>query len=290
MNRLFRYLKQPHPAVSKRWHIVVVASLTVLFVLGIFQPFGIGQMIEANYLVLLGFVLVTVVCLCIIAYIFPLIFKRFYTGEWTVGKNMLNGLFIVLSISLGNTCYYYIVMHERVSFSWENAFFSFLFYFVVTLLVSLVPITIITFLQHNQMLKQHLEEAQELNRKLAAKVVVDQQSYTSEPIILSGNTKESIKLHPEQLIYLEAYGNYVKVNYIEGDAVKQKLLRATIKQIEDELASISYIIRCHRAFLVNIQHVSSVKGNSQGYRLLFAYPTEEVPVSRAYAKDVRGMW
>jgi len=286
MNRLTRYLNQPYPATSKRWQTVVISSLIVFFVLGIFQPFGIGSMIKDNFVILLGFVLVTFIGVSVVVYILPLLFKRFYSGNWTVGKNLLNTFLIILFISMGNTLYYLLIF-KHAQLSWEDALYSFIFYIIVTLLVSVVPYVIISFLQHNNLLSQHLQEAQELNKKLSERVPPQQTAHDSTPITLSGNTKDSIELHPEQLIYLEAYGNYVKVNYTEDNIVKQKLLRTTIKQMEDELAPVSSIVRCHRAFLVNVKYISSVKGNSQGYRLIFDYPTEEIPVSRAYAKEIR---
>jgi hypothetical protein len=286
MNKLFRYLTrpQPHPVVLKRWSIVVISSLIVLFVLGIFQPFGIGTMLKRSFVVLVGFVLVTIIGVSIVVYLLPLFFKRFYSGSWTVGKNLLNGFLIVLIISSGNTYYHYLLTRNNSQFSPGNVSDTFFFYLVITFLVSIVPFIIIAFLQRNYTLSQHLLEAQDLNKKLAEEIPPPQTVYNSDPIILSGNTKDSIKLHPEQFIYLEAYGNYVKVNYTEGDLVKQKLLRATIKQMEDALAPVPFIIRCHRAYLVNTKHISSVKGNTQGYKVSFDYPTEEVPVSRGYTK------
>ncbi|MDR0748851.1 MAG: LytTR family transcriptional regulator [Tannerellaceae bacterium] len=290
MNRLLRYLNRPlpHPAILNRWRIVVIPSLIVLFILGIFQPFGIGKMITGSLAVLAGFVFVTVIGISIVAYIFPLLFKRFYSGNWTVGKNLLNSILIVFTISLGNTCYHCWLTWNDSSYHWKNVSVLFLFYLAITFLVSIVPFAIIAFLQHNHSLSRRLQEVQELNKKLAEKTPSLQTVYTSEPIILSGHTKDSIELHPEQLIYLEAYGNYVKVNYAESRQVKQKLLRTTIKQMEDELAPIPFIIRCHRAFLVNIEQIASVKGNSQGYKVTFDYPIEEIPVSRAYAKKLTG--
>ena len=50
-----------------------------------------------------------------------------------------------------------------------------------------------------------------------------------------------------------------------------------------------FYIRCHRAFLVNIRMVVKVDGNSQGYKLNLEGCEEEVPVSRAYAKEVKAL-
>ncbi|MGG6496574.1 UNVERIFIED_CONTAM: LytTR family transcriptional regulator, partial [Bacteroidetes bacterium 56_B9] len=47
--------------------------------------------------------------------------------------------------------------------------------------------------------------------------------------------------------------------------------------------------RCHRAFLVNIRMVVKVDGNSQGYKLNLEGCEEDVPVSRAYAKEVKAL-
>ncbi|MDH6303436.1 hypothetical protein M2459_000630 [Parabacteroides sp. PF5-5] len=287
MNKLTRLLNQPLPLVNNRWQVVLIASLLVFFVLGIFQPFGMDRLLEKNYIYLLGFTLVTAIGTSIIVYLFPLIFKRFYSDNWTIGKSILNMFIIVLVIGLGNTIYFLLVVDSSISFTWGNILRMGLLYLMFTFFVALIPQTIITFIQYNRSLSQNLQEVQELNQKLSGKIIPQQKTYTSELITLSGNTKDSIELHPEQLIYLEAFGNYVKVNYIENETVKQKLLRATIKQIENQLSATPFIIRCHRAFLVNTNHISSVKGNSQGYRLLFDYPTEEVPVSRAYAKEIR---
>ena len=55
------------------------------------------------------------------------------------------------------------------------------------------------------------------------------------------------------------------------------------------VSSAPFIVRCHRAFLVNLHQVVKVDGNSQGYRLRLEGCTEEVPVSRGYAKCVKAL-
>ena len=88
-------------------------------------------------------------------------------------------------------------------------------------------------------------------------------------------------------IYVEAEGNYVKIVYRKNEKCTQKMLRATMKQVEEVSRPFSYIVKSHRAFLVNLCAVSKVSGNSQGYRL-FLYDCEDsIPVSRAYSKEVK---
>ncbi|MCI1648228.1 MAG: LytTR family transcriptional regulator DNA-binding domain-containing protein [Bacteroides sp.] len=102
-----------------------------------------------------------------------------------------------------------------------------------------------------------------------------------------GSTKEQLAIEADDLMYVEADGNYVKVVYRKADGVGRKLLRCTMKQAEGTVVDCPFIIRCHRAFLVNIRWVVKVDGNSQGFRLSLQGCEEEVPVSRAYTDEVK---
>lgn len=102
-----------------------------------------------------------------------------------------------------------------------------------------------------------------------------------------GSTKEQLTIKSGDLMYVEADGNYVKVVYRKADGVGRKLLRCTMKQAENSVMDCPFIIRCHRAFLVNIRWVVKVDGNSQGFRLSLQGCEEEVPVSRAYTDEVK---
>ena len=116
---------------------------------------------------------------------------------------------------------------------------------------------------------------------------------SSEALVFAGGTKEMLEVKAGDFLYAEAKGNYVKVGY-RSDSDKEKkitwrLLRATMKQAEEAVSACPFIIRCHRAFLVNIRMVVKVDGNSQGYKLNLEGCEEEVPVSRAYAKEVKAL-
>ena len=60
-----------------------------------------------------------------------------------------------------------------------------------------------------------------------------------------------------------------------------------MKQVEEAVSAAPFIVRCHRAFLVNTRRVVRADGNSQGYKLSLEGCEEAVPVSRAYAKEVK---
>ncbi|WP_291527921.1 LytTR family DNA-binding domain-containing protein [Bacteroides sp. UBA939] len=117
---------------------------------------------------------------------------------------------------------------------------------------------------------------------------------TEKPVnlVFSGGTKEMLEIPANALLYVEAEGNYVRVIYrgeskTSENKMQQMLLRATMKQAEEAVAACLFIVRCHRAFLVNVNAVVKVDGNSQGYRLRLEGCKSEVPVSRAYSKEVK---
>ena len=81
-------------------------------------------------------------------------------------------------------------------------------------------------------------------------------------ITLEGTTNEHVTLDISDLLYIEAVGNYVKVCKLQGNEAHANMLRATMKQMEDALEAYPMIVRCHRAFMVNLAHGQSRSGGA----------------------------
>lgn len=285
MSRIIRYLKQPYPVSEKPWQTIVVAFIAVFLLLALFQPFQLQG--EFNkWLIIGGYSLVTAACTSIVTYVFPAIFKKFYNPAcWTTWRNTLNKLIIILTISIGNFLFDISIRHRDP----EILLSVFTFYVVATFMVGLIPTIVISFFIQNNALKRNLREAKESNNRLLERLAANQQALPANSgiITLSGTTKDSVSFNPETLLYIESSGNYTTFYYQENDIVRQKQLRATISQIETDLQSYPDIVRCHRAFMVNIAQVVSVTGNSLGFQLKLRYTKDEVPVSRTYTRLIR---
>ena len=107
-------------------------------------------------------------------------------------------------------------------------------------------------------------------------------------LILGSGTKDSLAIKAEDFLCAESVGNYVKVVYrsaTDGRTLTKRI-RTSMKHVEEAVASCPYIIRCHRAFLVNLQKVKEICGNLQGFLLRLDGIKPRIPVSRAYAKRV----
>lgn len=106
-------------------------------------------------------------------------------------------------------------------------------------------------------------------------------------IELSGSTKDYVKLYPEDFLYAKVSGNYVTIYYLKDNCVKHKFLRISLNQLSDALQEYPYIIRCHRAFIVNMSKLVRVSGNLKGYDLELEDVTAKIPVSKSYTRAVK---
>ena len=106
-------------------------------------------------------------------------------------------------------------------------------------------------------------------------------------ITLEGTTNEHVTLDISDLLYIEAVGNYVKVCKLQGNEAHANMLRATMKQMEDALEAYPMIVRCHRAFMVNLAQVEQISSNSRAMQLVMRHSRDAIPVSRSNVNKLK---
>ena len=106
-----------------------------------------------------------------------------------------------------------------------------------------------------------------------------------EYIQIQSDIKEQLQLCPRDFLLAEAQDNYVQVIWQENNLLKKKMLRLSIGRLAEQLPQ-TYIRRCHRSFLVNLEHPFNLYGNARGYRLSSRLFDFEVPVSRGMAEEI----
>ena len=139
-------------------------------------------------------------------------------------------------------------------------------------------------------LAMELEEIRELNERLKASLPAPPSARDGGgggEAVLSGTTNESVTLQVPDLLYIEAVGNYVKVSHLRDGQVHTDMLRATMKQMEETLQGYPMIVRCHRAFLVNLGQVEQIVSHSGSTQLLIKHCHESLPVSRSNMAQVK---
>lgn len=282
MNSLQTWFLQPYP-FERRWAAMLRTAfwsgVFVTLFLFFFKPFGtqIRPGAEGEHLLVCGyFGLVTVfisllfnaVCLQL-----PGIFDE---EKWNIWKEILYNLGFIGCIGMGNLLLAHLLwnvpLNGRAFWIWQGLTFG----------VGIFPTFFGAFLTQMKLSKKYGAEAAKLHLPAVHPSL-------SSPVTLVGeNQNEVLSLNADQIAYLAAQDNYVQVYYFENQVLRSRMLRSTLRKMEDALAAWPQFFRCHRTYLVNFDTIEKVSGNAQGYRLHLRDLEETIPVSRNLNDTVRG--
>lgn len=229
-----------------------------------------------------------------------------------------NVSFSVLNAVLFSIC----ITFMDTYFSEGHSYFNLMLFFKMFGLMSFVSVLIgmfWRFVYQNKFLTAQLEEAQHINwvlqerqrqaeqrgetvATMMASVAApaneeysaQEETSTAEPagpdinamLHLTGETKDSLDFLPRDFLYAEAESNYVNVYYMKDEKLKKGTIRSTIKDVESTMTVYPPILRCHRAYVVNVSHVSKIDTHG-GFTLVMDMDDKSVPVSRTYQQQVK---
>ncbi len=142
-------------------------------------------------------------------------------------------------------------------------------------------------LEETKLLNEELKKMQGPEHTSSNEMEQSSEKPLQQEITLTGTTNESVTLQISDLLFIEAVGNYVKVNHLRDGQVHTDMLRVTMKQLEETLLPYPMIVRCHRAFLVNLGQVEQIISHSGSTQLLIKHCHESLPVSRSNMAQVR---
>ena len=285
-NIITHWVREPYPSAISPWKGVVVPSLIIFLILYVLEPFGIGRMESGKLWATLGSACISAGVSSVFAWVLPWLFPKYYEERaWTLGKEVLNTLALLLCITV---CVWLYVAWLIGMMPFAGLFFMVLLW---VLILGAFPTVLFAMWNRNIQMARNLREATALNYRLSERYEREKAFSVTAPLVFSGSTRETLEMDARSFLYAEAEGNYVCLHYLspKDNRSASKLLRLTMKQAEASVSSAPFIVRCHRAFLVNLHQVTKVEGNSQGYRLRLDGCVDEVPVSRGYAKSVRSL-
>ena len=279
----------------------IISTTFIVVALAVFKPFGLDAWQWQVYVHLAAFwVIGFSICMLtdiILKYIvkMPRSFKK--GVEYIIRRNLWFQFINTPLVALGICLYRHFVLRDCV----EGNQFS-----VVNFLETLVIIAFCSFAiglywrfkYRSRYLAMELEETRQLNEQLkemqseklsekSLQQTPESSACQSQELTLTGTTNESVTLQISHLLYIEAVGNYVKVSHLRNDQVHIDMLRATMKQMEETLQGYPMIVRCHRAFLVNLGQVEQIISHSGSTQLLIKHCHESLPVSRSNMSQVR---
>ena len=297
----------------------VVSTAFTTLALAVFKPFGLDAWHWQGYMHLACiFALGVVVCMLTDAVMKYLVRNPVSMDDsrrdvdYFIRRNLYFQIINTLLVTLMICLYRHFVMSGRIPanhLSWSN--------FVDTLIIIAFCSFAIglywRFKFRSRYLRLELEEARQLNEMLKSLppsclspvervvdgMVVRQGSRSTRPTpsqgkggsgaikTLTGTTSEKITLSIDDLLFIETMGNYVKVCHMRDGRVSTDMLRATSKQMEDELRSFPMIVRCHRAFLVNLAQVEQIVAKSGSMQVIIKHSHDSIPVSRSNVTQIK---
>lgn len=108
-----------------------------------------------------------------------------------------------------------------------------------------------------------------------------------KPIVIESATNESLTVRPVDLLYITVESNNLYIAYVSDGKLKTKSIRSTMKVVDQQLLPFTNIVRCHRAFMVNLSHVRYAVTTSAGLSLLLDVNELIVPVSRSFVDSIK---
>jgi hypothetical protein len=192
--------------------------------------------------------------------------------DWTLLKELT--VILILLFGMGLTIYFAAFIIEEPANRWNFA--TFFDSVKNAFLIGIIPFLFFTLIN--------------LSQREIVRTVVQQNGITPGEELIQINSqlkKETLSFYPSQLIYIESESNYVNFYLFNNDKIQKKVIRNSISEIEKQLAGVPYLVRTHRAFIVNLKKIKSLKGNSLGYRIRLSGIDEEIPVSRNQASNFK---
>lgn len=106
-------------------------------------------------------------------------------------------------------------------------------------------------------------------------------------IKLISQTNETITLDPQDISFIAANDNYCTIYWQESGVLTKRMLRVTLKNIEDQLHAFSYIVRCHKSYMINLNEDVKITGNAREAHFESSYLPVRIPISRTKKSSIQ---
>lgn len=283
---MLSFLNKPYPHTDNTQKNLIASLLIGVFVaffLIVFQPFGLSQWEdEHKFMKLAGYGMVSCVIPILMYAGLSLLPKKELEDNWKVWKELMNITAVILCIAAGNLFYSDLVGIGSITFK------NYVTFIGLTFAIGIFPITLGVITKYNRFRKLNEATASRINAVLARQPVMGSSATEEQKgvVLVAENEKDHFKAGPHELLYLEAADNYTEIAYLKAGAAKKVLLRGSLKRMEQQLLPFPFLVRCHRAFIVNLENVTQIEGNAAGYRLSLRNTSNQVPVSRTFGPEI----
>ena len=246
-------MKELNPSIK---HHLVVGLLIALWLFAfafIIKPFDDGTLnFRSWFFISFGFSVLAFICYGVLAVLQKRIYKNI--SKWNLGLEIGSILFFFLIYLFGiYTFYKSPILNGGYVFS---EFFSIIF---IKVALILTPVII-------------------LARRYLIKLI----PIKDDILIFTGENKlDILKIKKADLVCISNAQNYVEIFYIENDKLNSKIIRSSLKKVQDDFG---FLVQIHRSHLINSMHFKSWRNANT-----IILTQIELPVSKNYKEALLGL-
>lgn len=270
--------KFKHLLYSKYFWLVVLNVYFLLYMI-VFQPFNLFQMELSEKTLVISIYTAILLLISSLFVIFEPRFNNYFVERNQLFRTALITLFTWVLLSL------FIWIFNSLQLTESFNLKSYLFIIFDIIIVSIFPIILSLIFEEKMMYAKYVDKLSNEIPKQNQSIEINTQQ-DLELDIETDNISEKITMFKSKLICVEANDNYSAVYFEKNGKVHKKLYRITLKKIESSLIIYEEFIRCHKSYIVNIDYLKKIIGNSQKYKILLNSMDIEIPVSRNFPNQM----
>lgn len=260
--------------------LIFFTTVYSLIFINIFRPFNsetwipgidtFNYFIYSSLLVLVGVALISV----------SRIFMYFFVKKISIGYlEYILWIFAEITILAG----FYIFIAHKVGFIenyinqnigltyWEAIFEIFRKAIANTTWMLLIPYIISFLYLYNEHLIRNVVNKQMEKNVIQFKDEKDEVRFT---------------IASEKVVYIESSNNYCIIKYLNNNKISDFILRTSLKKLSEDLND-TPLQRCHRSYMINFEHIASLRKDNGEISLEFDLPNiKEIPVSKAHNNKI----
>ncbi|CAN0241772.1 unnamed protein product, partial [Chrysoparadoxa australica] len=104
-------------------------------------------------------------------------------------------------------------------------------------------------------------------------------------IVIRSKGKEELVVDPRDIMFVMEEDKSIRVFFLENSEITSKLIEKSLYSFEKEFYDIPFLLRCHHAYLVNINQVSEIVRDKQ--EILLHYSSQYIiPVELKYKAKI----
>ena len=257
----------------------IAYGVLIWAILYFLQPFGFSLYSGSKCLAAALFGFITTCCYALYGWtVLRTLTRR--VKPWCIWHEGCAVLGLILFIAVCNFLLFAYIFYYPITL---KIFLLFLYW---TLLIGIIMTVLSVGIEYNRSLRERMEELLSNTTEQQKDIMI-----TLHDTNVRGN---NLTIPINSLLYIEAQKNNISVCYLKENDGEQPSahpvrveIHTTLTAAIEELKDYENIFQCHRSFVVNVNNITSAKGNSNGYQLTLGQCSDTIPVSRSYVPRLK---